>query len=117
MTHRTFLRIAALLLVGLGLASGTPPIGIAAQQRSQGGPGGRPGQTATRLADGRWLVLGGDGAGPVASIWDPQTQTAKPTPGTPIAARAWHTATLLSDGTVLIVGGGNANGFATSAEL
>ncbi|RVU46144.1 kelch repeat-containing protein [Rubrivivax rivuli] len=59
--------------------------------------------TATRLADGRVLVVGGSSeAG--AEIHDPATNTWSRT--SPMhAERAQHTATLLPDGRVLVVGG------------
>lgn len=72
----------------------------------------RAAHTATLLADGRVLLLGGSDAlqNPLASgdIWDPVTDTVTaiapmPTP------RLLHTATLLDDGRVFVAGG--ANGF------
>ncbi len=79
-------------------------------------PGGslneaRSWQTATRLLDGRVLVLGGAGSPldipdnnlATAEVWDPKTGTASPT-GPLHDVRAWHTATLLKDGRVLVVG-------------
>jgi YD repeat-containing protein len=75
-------------------------------QQGQAGQG----QTATRLADGRWLLVGGDGRSDVAALWDPGT--GRPTtlaPGS-LLPRSGHTATLLPDGSVLIVGGRDVNG-------
>jgi hypothetical protein len=72
-----------------------------------------PGQSATRLPDGRWLLLGGVGpTGPRADAWllDPRTGQMvlwAPQLG---AARAGHTATLLADGTVIVLGGLGADG-------
>ena len=89
---------------------------------------GRELPSATLLADGRVLVIGGYG-GPMsgegsylggtdalasAEVWDPETGVFEPA-GTLIAAREGHTATLLPDGRVLIVGGADAMG--TSAEI
>src|SRR5439155_12074013 len=78
------------------------------------------GQTTTRLADGRLLVLGGEGpSGPTwtVSLVDPATRQAVDLPARLIQARAGHTATLLPDGTVLIVGGrGTAGVLLPSAE-
>jgi RHS repeat-associated protein len=73
----------------------------------------RPGQSATRLADGRWLLIGGEGPrGPSGEVvlYAPesgQTIRLAPTLGRP---RADHTATVLPDGTVAIVGGRAADG-------
>jgi Galactose oxidase, central domain/Kelch motif len=68
----------------------------------------REAQTATRLNDGRVLIVGGSDVGEhavaSAELYDPQTGTFSPT-GSMTTARAFHTATLLSDGRVLITGG------------
>src|SRR6266545_2922505 len=67
-----------------------------------------PGQTATKLADGRLLLLGGSttaGGSNAASIWDPQTANTTHLSVTMNRGRAWHTATVLPDGFVLILGG------------
>ena len=71
--------------------------------------------TATRLADGRVLVVGGnEHAGTdgrlatylaSAEIYDPATDLWRPA-GIPRAAHAAHTATLLRDGRVLVAGSG-----------
>ena len=65
--------------------------------------------TATRLADGRVLILGGwadGGLGPdaTAEVFDPLTGMFAAVNGMSIA-RGGHTATLLPDGRLLIVGG------------
>ena len=64
--------------------------------------------TATLLADGRVLVVGGgDGVwDPIASaeVWVPRTGSFEPA-GTLAEARLAHTATLLPDGLVLVAGG------------
>ena len=70
---------------------------------------GRTNFTATRLADGRVLIVGGENVSGnqvfrSAEIYDPATSSFSPT-GSLINARAQHTATLLPDGTVLIAGG------------
>ena len=79
-----------------------------------------PGQTATLLPDGRWLIAGGVGqAGPQnqAQILDTAANTSIPIPGGLKNARAWHTATVLPQGTVLILGGIDANGLVETPEL
>jgi hypothetical protein len=80
-----------------------------------------PGQTATRLADGRLLLLGGEGVGGginTASIWDPNTNSTIQFATRLRQGRSWHTATILPDGLVLVLGGvGNINQLATTAEL
>lgn len=64
--------------------------------------------SATRLADGRWLLVGGvDGNNdpqPTAEIWDPVAGTFTATPQLALQ-RAAHSATLLPDGRVLVAGG------------
>lgn len=82
----------------------------------------RAGHTATRLADGRVLIVGGfprEGTSPLAEaeIFDPATQTFRPA-GTLRVGRGGHSATLLPDGRVLIAGGGNGpRALARSVEL
>jgi hypothetical protein len=67
--------------------------------------------TATRLADGRVLFVGGNNNTTTfasAQIYDPATGKFSPT-GSLIAGRMGHTATLLADGRVLIAGGSTFN--------
>src|SRR5262245_28145266 len=64
------------------------------------GGGFAQGSTATRLQDGRVLIVGGS----PAEIYNPPTGTFTPA-GNLNIARFAHTATLLSNGKVLIVGG------------
>jgi hypothetical protein len=69
------------------------------------------GLSATLLADGRVLIVGGDvwGASVAsAEIYDPVTNTVSPT-GSLSVARTHHTATLLADGRVLVAGGGRSS--------
>jgi hypothetical protein len=70
--------------------------------------GTRDFQTATRLLDGRVLIVGGTDtyahALTSAELFDPTTGTFSPT-GSLAGPRGFHTATLLLDGRVLIVGG------------
>src|SRR5690349_13319074 len=59
----------------------------------------RSGHTATLLADGTVLIVGGASA----ELYDPRTGTFKATGGM-TTPRGGHTATLLADGKVLIAG-------------
>lgn len=61
------------------------------------------GSTATRLADGRVLIVGGNGGPSVAEVYDPATGAFRQT-GSPKSPHVFHTATLLRDGRVLVVG-------------
>jgi hypothetical protein len=69
--------------------------------------------TATRLADGRVLTLGG--WTPFAEIYEPSSGTWSST-GSSVTNHRLHTATLLADGRVLVAGGDGASPSA-SAEL
>jgi RHS repeat-associated protein len=70
--------------------------------------------TATLLADGTVLLVGGvDASGRIISAperFNPATQSFERLPADGFAVRAKHTATLLTDGRVLIVGGETAAG-------
>jgi hypothetical protein len=57
------------------------------------------------LPDGRWLLVGGEGAETTAVLWDPRTNVTTATGGRLQLPRAWHSATVLPDGTVLLAGG------------
>jgi RHS repeat-associated protein len=81
-----------------------------------------PGQSATLLPDGNWLLLGGaaeDGPpSPAASIRNSATGNSVPLAAQLQFARAWHSATVLPDGSVLVLGGLGADGkVVTTAEL
>jgi hypothetical protein len=89
--------------------------------RAQGGA------TATRLQDGRTLIVGGigfsnNGGQPVAmkfttaELYDPATGQFSLT-GSMTVGRADQTATLLDDGDVLIAGGDDLSGALATAEL
>jgi len=76
-----------------------------------------PGRSATVLPDGRWLLVGGEGAETAAVLWDPRTNVTTPTGGQPQQPRAWHSATVLPDGTVLLAGGGRDTLLVETPEL
>lgn len=60
--------------------------------------------TATLLANGKVLAVGGSLASAIAELYDPNTGTWSLT-GNLVAGRAYHTATLLTNGKVLVAGG------------
>ena len=76
----------------------------------------RSGLTATKLADGRVLVIGGMSAANNAEIYDPSTGAFTAVGGT-LFSRIFHTATLLPNGKVLVVAGDvdTPDGFLTHA--
>lgn len=65
--------------------------------------------TATRLADGRVLIAGGE-AGGSAEIYDPVSNVFNLITVQMNAARFNHSAALMNDGRILVVGGSDANG-------
>jgi hypothetical protein len=76
-------------------------------------------ETATRLADGRILVVGGDSGDQMlasAELYDPATDTFSST-GSLALARADSSAFLLQNGQVLIEGGYGQDGITDTAEL
>jgi len=77
----------------------------------------RAGHTATKLLDGRVLIVGGlsNGATRSAELFDPAARRFSAT-GSLGVARAAHTATLLPDGRVLIAGGFNGS-WLSSTEI
>ncbi len=83
----------------------------------------RTGMTATELADGRILIIGGAEVAPTGDpgtitaameVYDPLTSQFFPM-GSLVEPRAWHTATRIGPATVLVAGGmsGFANGTAS----
>jgi hypothetical protein len=74
----------------------------------------RAAHTATTLADGRVLIVGGlDAAGSSAELFDARTHTFTRT-ASPGFSRTGHTATKLADGRVLIAGGYNGEYLAST---
>jgi len=78
---------------------------------------GRSGHTATLLANGKVLVVGGNGI-PSAELYDPATDSWSAAASL-VTARSGHTATLLANGKVLVVGGSQYfySSVLSSAEL
>jgi len=81
---------------------------------------GRVYHSATRLPDGKVLIVGGhsaDSEPPLAELFDPATETfaVVASPGFP--SRALHAAVALADGDVLIVGGETLGGEALADVL
>jgi hypothetical protein len=86
-----------------------PAIGAFALTGSMESP--RELHTATRLGDGKVLVIGGDNANSdlsTAELFDPVTGTFTPA-GNMEIERSHHTATLLVNGEVLVTGGRNSD--------
>lgn len=79
----------------------------------------RRGHTATRLQDGRVLIVGGENqSGTLSSseIFDPATQSFS-LGANAAAARTEHAAVRMNDGRILITGGRNQTGLLDSTEL
>src|SRR5436190_23571104 len=120
-TRQHFSAITLLALLIFLLPEDKSGRAAVSQQVQSTGPMALPrkGHTATVLADGRVLIVGGqDGSGVLsaAEIYDPVTQSFQ-LAGSLAAARYGHTATLLADGRVLIAGGADATGPLSSAEI
>jgi hypothetical protein len=76
----------------------------------------RNGHTATRLCDGRVLVIGGNRNDDSAELYDPTNGTFTTT-GSMNIAREAYSVTLLQNGKVLVVGGFSGGTYVASAEL
>jgi RHS repeat-associated protein len=101
--------IAAIALVLFVLSPSTLFIGTAFAT-----PNVAPGQSATLLPSGQFLLLGGRGTNnqPLNEAWlfDPHTNQRQRLATQLRDARADHSATVLPDGRVLVLGGTGANG-------
>lgn len=79
-----------------------------------------PGQTATLLNDGRWLLVGGEdstGAAQRVAVFDAQTGVTTAAVGSLIVPRAWHTSTMLPDGRILVIGGRHLGQIVDTPEI
>lgn len=81
----------------------------------------RAAHTATRLPNGKILIVGGATIGTTylsnAELYDPATGLFAAAPGSMNMARGYHAATLLPNGKVLLTGGINGTGYLASTEL
>lgn len=105
--RRILIAAVVALLAGIGVRDASAQSPGFAWTGSMGTP--RSGHTATLLADGRVLVVGGSYYSPIvdfasAELYDPASGTFTPT-GSMSTPRDHHTASLLPDGRVLIAGG------------
>src|SRR5262249_41612358 len=111
--HAAGMRSSARASAGRVQASDEPIIGVAELNVE------RRGHTATQLADGKILIIGGEnqnGLVKESEIFNPRTRKSSVAART-IVARTDHTATPLADGRVLVVGGRNHKGPLNSTEI
>jgi RHS repeat-associated protein len=106
----------ALFTILASTGSGSGPV-RQTPSRPTAGPQLARGATATRLADGRILIVGGEGTEASTWLWDPQTGAPAPTANSIAAPRAWHSATVLSDGNVLLIGGRSGDVLVGAPEI
>jgi RHS repeat-associated protein len=107
--------------LSLSMASGIAEAqaGVSAESASRQSVAMAPGQSATLLPDGRWLLVGGTIDGEVQGTIQLRDGAAlQPFPATLSVARTGHTATVLPNGTVLVAGGtGVDDQLVSGAEL
>ncbi|MDB5932962.1 MAG: hypothetical protein JWQ01_306 [Massilia sp.] len=113
-------RVIGALVLSLGAMHAVQSYGAPASARDADAlasvllpqPAVRPGQSATQLPDGRWLLLGGEGpdGAAVAGAVILNGGSATSVDIKLNKARSGHTATLLPDGKVLVLGGIDAAG-------
>jgi RHS repeat-associated protein len=91
---------------------------VASREARQAAPAA---PSRTRLPDGRWLLLGGEGSNGSATggaaVVDPVTGIATPLSGTLLQPRAGHSTTVLPDGSVLVAGGRNGPAYVDGVEV
>src|SRR5216684_2880961 len=101
--------LACLWLPALPAQSGASSAAAALAQLLKPAPATQPGQSATLLPDGIWLLLGGqDGNGmpvPTALLVDLKTKRTVELLSGLSQARTAHSATLVPDGSVVVLGG------------
>jgi hypothetical protein len=81
---------------------------------------GRTNHSATRLPDGKVLIVGGytaAGTGRLAEVFDPVEETFTPVDAPGLPSRALHAAVALPGGDVLILGGENIAGTQTLSSV
>jgi len=110
------LLVGQLLMIGLAQAGAYPSEEFVGQTRTA--PQTAPGQSATLLPDGRWLLVGGEGElASQAQLLDSQSGERTVLAAHLNTPRTSHSATLLPDGSVLILGGVDTRGsLAVNAE-
>src|SRR5262245_60956280 len=119
----TRLRLTLGLIVAASLASSALVVAVLAQRATPAPSAAQatqiPGQSATLLPDGRWLLLGGETTNGMlgsATLLDPRTGVSTLLSSSLSVPRANHTATVVPDGSVLIVGGRDGAGAVASIE-
>lgn len=99
--------LSSLVLMSAAAQQATAALGVSSL------PTLSPGQTATLLPNGQWLLLGGGQGGKAsheARLFDPRTGDQQRLTTKLTQPRTEHTATILPDGRVLILGGLSPHG-------